>query len=59
MIEEGWERIKVSVDSAAVGTAAPPQVGKNFQLRENEISKNGIKLRAANGTLIAVHGEKI
>ncbi len=58
MIEEGWERIKVSVDSAAVETVAPPQVGKHIPLRENDISKNGIKFRAANGTPITVHGEK-
>ena len=42
MIEEGWERINVSADSAAVDTVAPPQVGKNIPLRENDISKNGI-----------------
>ena len=58
LIEKGWEKIKVSVDSAAVDTVAPPQVGRSIPLRENEISKKGIKFRAANGTPIAVHGEK-
>ncbi len=50
VIERGWENIKLSVDSAAVDTVAPPQVGKSILLRENEISKNGIKFRAATGT---------
>ena len=35
VIESGWEKIKVSVDSAAVDTVAPPQVGKSIPLKEN------------------------
>ena len=57
VIESGWGKIKVSVDSATVDTVAPPHLGKSIPLKENEISKNGIKFRAANGTPIAVHGE--
>ena len=57
-IAKGWEKIKVSVDSAAVDTVAPPDVGKSIPIKENEISRKGINFRAANGTPIAVHGEK-
>ena len=39
-----------SVDSALVDTVAPPHVGESIPLKENKISKNGIKFRAANGT---------
>ena len=46
------------MDSAAVDTVDPPAVGKHIPLQQNEISKKGIKFRAANGTPIAFHGEK-
>ena len=58
IIESGWEKIKVSVESTVVDTVARPLIGKNVSLMENEISKSGIQFRAANGTPIAVHLEK-
>ena len=45
MIEEGWERIQVSVDSAAVDTVAPPQVGSECVLG------NGLVARLAHHVL--------
>ena len=51
VIESGWEKIKVSVDSAAVDTVAPPHVGKSIPLRENEmgdIAPTGTYLYADN-----------
>ena len=43
VISKEWEKIKVSVGSAVVDTVAPPHMGKSIPLKENKISKNGIK----------------
>ena len=47
----------MSVDSAAVDTVAPPSIARSILIKENDISRQGIKFRAANGTPITVHGE--
>ena len=46
------------MDSAAVDTVAPPSTAPSIPIKENDISKRGIKFRAANGTPINIHGEK-
>ena len=58
VISKEWEKIKVSVDSAAVNAVAPPSIAPSIPIKENQISKQGRRFRAANGTPIAVHGEK-
>ena len=53
-----WEKITVKVDSGAIDSCMPPEVGQAFPLQPTEASRAGLKYRAANGTEIANHGER-
>ena len=53
-----WERIPIKIDSGAIDTVIPKNVGTYFPIRETEASKSGIGFRAANGSHITNHGER-
>ena len=53
-----WERIPVKLDSGAVDTVMPPDVGQYFNLIETDLSKNGPGFNAANGSHIAHYGKR-
>ena len=53
-----WEEVKITIDSGAVGTVGPKEVGKVFPVLPTEASKKGMFYRAANNTKIAIHGKK-
>ena len=46
------------MDSGAIDTVAPRNVGKAFNLRETAMSKNNVGFVAANGSKIANFGER-
>ena len=52
------EVIEVTVDSGAVNTVGPPDVGKAFETYETEASRTGKNFKAANGSPILNYGEK-
>ena len=54
-----WEVIKVQIDSGAVDTVGPKEVGSGFKLKETKSSKENRNFVAANGTTIKHHGEKV
>eukprot|EP00974_Lingulodinium_polyedra_P094412 9151193-Lingulodinium_polyedra.AAC.1 len=54
-----WEVIPVTVGSGAVDAVGPRNVAKAFPIVETEDSKNGRNYRAANGSTIRNHGEKV
>ena len=53
-----WERIPIKIDSGAIDTVIPKEVGTYFPIRETEASKSGTGFKAANGSHIANHGER-
>ena len=56
---QGWEKIRVQVDSGAIDTVGPKEVGRQFVTKETRASKQGIGYEAANGTKIRNYGEKV
>ena len=56
--EGSWEKITVTVDSGAVDSVVPEQVGRAAGIRQTEASRRGMKYRAANGTVISNKGER-
>ena len=54
----GWEEVKITIDSGAVDTVGPKDVGMGFPVQPTEASKKGMFYRAANNTKIAIHGKK-
>ena len=54
----GWERVRVQIDSGAIDTVGPKEIGKAFEMKETEMSKKGIGYVAANGSSIENYGEK-
>ena len=47
-VKQGWERIRVQIDSGAVDTVAPKHVARAFKLCETKASRNSIGFVAAN-----------
>ena len=58
-VEGGWQRISATLDSAAIETVGPPEIGNCFPLTETTASKNGINYSAANGSAIKNYGQRI
>ena len=54
----GWEEVNITIDSGAVDTVGPREVGTGFPVQPTEASKKGMFYRAANNTKIAIHGKK-
>ena len=54
-----FEVISVTVDSGAFNTVGPPKVGTHFNLTPTEASAQGKHYRAANGSVIRNHGQRI
>ena len=54
----GWAEVKVTIDSGAVDTVGPKEVGVGFPVQPTEASTKGTFYRAANNTKIAIHGKK-
>ena len=54
-----WEVIEVQIDSGAVDTVGPREIGSGFQLKETKSSRENENFVAANGTTIKNHGEKV
>ena len=57
-IDEEWEYINVTVDSGAVDHVVNEECGKQFGVRETEMSKKGGYYVAANNTKIYNKGER-
>ena len=56
--DDQWERIIMKIDSGAIDTCIPPDVGRRFKLEESQMSKARSHYRAANGTQIKNHGKR-
>ena len=57
---EGEEEVfPITIDSGAVDTVGPKRVGERFLINPTRESRMGIAYRAANGTPIKKHGERI
>ena len=54
-----FEVIEVTVDSGAYNTVGPPKVGTHFNLVPTEASSQGKHYRAANGSVIRNHGQRV
>ena len=52
-----WERIRMQVDSGAIDTVVPKDMGASVPMKPTLVSKLGIDYVAANGTKIGNHGE--
>ena len=57
--DDKWETITVTVDSGAFNTVGPPKTGTHFPLKQTHASSNGKNYRAANGTEIRNHGQRV
>ena len=55
---EGFEHIRVQVDSGAVYTVGPKSIGRAFKIKETPASKSGDNFVAANGSVIKNYGER-
>jgi len=53
-----WEKIRFTGDSGAVDHVITKETGKAFKVNSTAASRAGIGFRAANGTSIAVYGER-
>ena len=53
------ETITVTVDSGAYNTVGPPNVGTHFEVKPTEASAAGRHYRAANGSVIRNHGQRV
>ena len=58
-VKNGWEKVRLQVDSGAIDTVAPKTVGRHLPVRETEAVKRKMGYVAANGTKIANYGERI
>ena len=56
---EGWEKIRIQIDSGAVDTVGPKSAGKAFYIKPTKASKAGKHYIAANGSTIKNYGERI
>ena len=56
---DNMELITVTVDSGAFNTVGPPKTGTHFPLKQTQASKAGKHYRAANGTTIRNHGQRV
>ena len=54
-----YEIISVTVDSGAYNTVGPPKTGTYFNLAPTDASAKGRHYRAANGSVIRNHGQRI
>ena len=54
-----YEIITVTVDSGAYNTVGPPKTGTYFDLTPTEASARGRHYRAANGSVIRNHGQRV
>ena len=57
--DSNYEIIPVTVDSGAYNTVGPPSVGTHFKVTPTEASAKGKHYRAANGTIIHNHGQRV
>ena len=57
--DTNYETITVTVDSGAYNTVGPPKVGTHFEIKPTEASAAGRHYRAANGSVIRNHGQRI
>ena len=57
-IKEGWEKITVKIDSGAIDSCPPVDMGSGFKTHESKMSREGTRYRDANGTSIKNFGEK-
>jgi hypothetical protein len=57
--EGNWERVSVKLDSGAVDWVFTPQTAQAFKLTPTNASASGVNYRAANGTEIKNHGQRI
>ena len=55
--DDKWEEIIMKIDSGAIDTCIPTDVGKRFKLQESQMSRANTNYRAANDTKIKKHGE--
>ena len=56
---EGFEKIRIQVDSGAVDTVGPKSVGRAFEIKKTAASKSGRHYVAANGSAIKNYGERL
>ena len=54
----GWEQVSVQVDSGAIDTVAPNNVGSELPVRKTKAANMGLGYVAANGTRIENYGER-
>ena len=57
-IEDDWERMEITVDSAAYKSVCPPSVAKAFEIQETESSRKGCNFVAANNIVMRSYGMK-
>ena len=57
--DKGWEKIRVQIDSGAVDTVGPKEIGQAFKIRPTKASKDGRNYVAANGSVIKNWGERL
>ena len=58
-VEDQWETIPITVDSGAVDTVGPKEVGAQFPITPTRESRLGLGYRAANGSPIKNYGERV
>ena len=58
-VEEQWDDISITVDSGAVDTVGPKDVGSQFPITPTRESELGLGYRAANGSPIKNYGERV
>ena len=39
---QGWEKVRVQVDSGAIDTVGSKEIAKAFKMKENVMSKKGL-----------------
>ncbi len=50
--------MRVRIDSGAIDTVGPMEIGRTFEMKETEMSKRGVGFVAANGSSIKNYGKK-
>ena len=58
-VKNGWENVRLQLDSGACDTVAPKTVGRHLPVRETQAAKRRMGYIAANGTKIANYGERV
>ena len=56
---EGFEKIRIQIDSGAVDTVGPKSIGRAFAIKDTPASKGGKNYVAANGSTIKNYGERL